>query len=205
MYRRPAPREPEPRPPAELVCMGADREHRRRLSLVALQGVPLAALIGAVLSASAGQVAGLVGMVVSAATAAGVWRWQRRQNAEQVVLRVEHGRVEVCANGSKAWIRLDDLMDVTLDTKTIQRVQDGGSAIPAVRFIESQVGPEIETARVVLVARDQPCSVWLTEEYISHLDATEWFGKIRVFLRKHGWVPEDERDLEPDSDAPSSA
>jgi hypothetical protein len=29
-----------------------------------------------------------------------------------------------------------------------------------------------------------------------HSEATTWLGKIRVFLRKHGWVPEDERQVD---------
>jgi hypothetical protein len=28
------------------------------------------------------------------------------------------------------------------------------------------------------------------------MDATEWLGKVRVFLRKHGWLPADERKRE---------
>jgi hypothetical protein len=30
------------------------------------------------------------------------------------------------------------------------------------------------------------------------MDATEWLGKIRVFLRKHRWLPEDERPSQVD-------
>jgi hypothetical protein len=29
---------------------------------------------------------------------------------------------------------------------------------------------------------------------LPHFEATDWLGRIRVFLRKHGWVPEDERE-----------
>ena len=28
---------------------------------------------------------------------------------------------------------------------------------------------------------------------MAHADSVEWLGKIRVFLRSHGWLPEDER------------
>jgi hypothetical protein len=35
--------------------------------------------------------------------------------------------------------------------------------------------------------------VHLTDEYFAHMDSTEWLGKIRVFLRKNGWIPADER------------
>jgi hypothetical protein len=29
-------------------------------------------------------------------------------------------------------------------------------------------------------------------DHVAHMTATEWVGKIRVFLRKNGWVPLDE-------------
>jgi len=35
--------------------------------------------------------------------------------------------------------------------------------------------------------------VFLTEEHVSHLEANEWFSKIRRLLRKNGWTPLDER------------
>ena len=41
-------------------------------------------------------------------------------------------------------------------------------------------------------------TLFLTKERLSHLDANEWFSKIRRFLRQHGWVPEDERPLPSD-------
>ena len=88
-----------------------------------------------------------------------------------------------------------------MDTKTIQKVQEGGDAIPAMRFINATVGPELDTARIVVVGA-RGTRVPLTTEYIAHMDASEWFGKIRVFLRKSGWVPADERA--PESAPPSS-
>lgn len=86
--------------------------------------------------------------------------------------------------------RLRDIEDVALDTKSIRPVQEGGSAIPAVRFIDSKVGPGIDVARIVLVGDGR--SVRLHEDHVAHMTATEWVGKIRVFLRKNGWVPLDE-------------
>ena len=46
--------------------------------------------------------------------------------------------------------------------------------------------------RIVLVAKSG--EVPLTEAYLANVDVTEWFGKTRVFLRKHGWLPESERE-----------
>jgi hypothetical protein len=70
---------------------------------------------------------------------------------------------------------------------------DGDGAIPAMRFIDAKVGPKVDTARIVLIGASGR-EVRLTEDYLSHMHATEWMGKIRVFLRKHGWLPEDERE-----------
>jgi hypothetical protein len=69
-------------------------------------------------------------------------------------------------------VDLKDLLDVYLDTKTIRH-----------------------TARIALELRQE--TFFLTQERSSHLDANEWFGKIRRFLRQHGWIPEDERAPEP--------
>ena len=52
--------------------------------------------------------------------------------------------------------------------------------------------PEVDQKRIMLVGKTG--SVPLTEAYLASVDVTEWFGKIRVFLRKHGWVPESERE-----------
>jgi hypothetical protein len=109
-----------------------------------------------------------------------------------VVLRVDGNELEVrTANKKtvKGFFTLDDL-DVVMDTKTIRKVQDGRDAIPALRF-NGAVGPEIDTARVVLTSERERLA--LTDDFVSHTNAIEWFGKIRVFLRKQGWVPADER------------
>jgi hypothetical protein len=81
---------------------------------------------------------------------------------------------------------------VTLDTKSIRKVEPGRDVIPAVQFITSQVGPEIDVARIVLDVADHT-PVRLTDAFLPHTDSVEWIARIRVFLRAHGWVPEDER------------
>jgi hypothetical protein len=200
MYREAAAQSERERPPAELVYDGIDRGGRRLPGVGLVQAFSLPVVIAGALSAKVSPTAGLVGLVVSGA--AGVW-WLRRPPQSGVVLRVEHGELLVIPRGKKepkARFKLTNLTNVALDTKTIQRVEDGGSAIPAMRFADSRVGPELDTARIVLVPR-QGSSLPLTEAHVAHMDATEWLGKIRVFLRKHGWVPADERGDEhgPDS------
>src|SRR5262249_20724692 len=98
--------------------------------------------------------------------------------------------------------RLSDLANVSLDIKTIERVMDGDSAIPAMRFIDAKVGPKVDTGRIVLVGTNGR-EVRLTDDFLPHMHCTEWLGKVRAFLRKHGWLPEDERET-PSSRSPNS-
>ncbi len=172
------------------------------MAMFQLFSIPL--IVGIVLSQLATPLLALLGLI--AAFAGGVWWWRRAPHAGGVLLRVESGELHVLsANGKtlKEHIPLDEL-DVVLDTKTIQRVQEGGSAIPAMRFIDSKVGPELDTARIVVTGR-KGRRMALTDDHVPHMDATEWFGKIRVFLRKNGWVPADEKESERESAPPSSA
>lgn len=60
----------------------------------------------------------------------------------------------------------------------------------------------VDTARIVLVARGRP-PIMLCDDHLAHMDATEWMGKTRVFLRKQGRVPFDERDPPPSAEPPS--
>lgn len=134
------------------------------------------------------------GLVAALGTAG--WKyWQRRRarSTPRAVLRVLRGRLHL---SGAAFVQpvacdLNQLLDVYLDTKTIQRVQENAGAVPDLRFINATVGGEQDTARIALELEHE--TFLLTEERLSHTDANEWFGKIRRFLRRHGWVPEDER------------
>lgn len=97
-----------------------------RYALFQLFSLPL--LAGVVLSAVTTPTIGLVGMVSAAAV--GIWWWRRAAGALGAVLRVRDGQIEVRTRGSRkvvARLRLADLLDVSLDTKTIERVQEGGA------------------------------------------------------------------------------
>jgi hypothetical protein len=99
-----------------------------------------------------------------------------------------------CARGPVR-MPLGDLRDVTLDTESIERVIDGPSAIPAMRFADARVAPPVDVARIVLSFRDGN-NMALSAERLSHLETADVYGKMRVFLRKNGWQPADERDAE---------
>jgi hypothetical protein len=195
MYRTPAAREPENRPPRELVYDATDATAARtdgQLALFRHFSLPILAsiLVGWV----AGGNAGIAAFVCAAAYS--IWAWRTRRRRGGAVLTVDRDVLAIEMRGKRAHhdrVRLDDLVDIVLDIKTIERVMEGSSPIPAVRFIDSNVAPKVDTARIVLV-RASGQEVPLTTDYLPHMHATEWLGKIRSFLRKHGWVPEDERE-----------
>jgi hypothetical protein len=98
------------------------------------------------------------------------------------VLRVEDGTLEVTRErrrGPAVRIKLADLLDVTLNRET-KAAGRGGSATERVRLALERRAPE------------EP--VFVPEERITPIEAQEWYGKVRVFLRKHGWVPEGEHE-----------
>ena len=61
-------------------------------------------------------------------------------------------------------------------------------------YLNPRIAPPTDTNRIVLERRDGETYA-LTEEFLSHVDSVEWFGKIRLFLRKRNWLPESERSL----------
>ncbi|HHH11509.1 MAG TPA: hypothetical protein ENK23_05480 [Sorangium sp.] len=123
--------------------------------------------------------------------AAGWWQWRRtRRQRPHMTFTIQNGRLLVVDRHEHVVFEcaLEELDDVMLDTKTIQRVkEDMSSGIPMTQFVSSSVGPSIDTSRIELVSDKKV--VRLTEHYTSNIDATEWFSKIRRFLRRHGWIP----------------
>ncbi len=172
------------------LVYGAEASGGTKPSMAVFQIFALPLLVAAIMSVTISPNAGLGGLVGSAIIL--IYLWKRKKTPD-TVLRVESGAVQVLRRGRmKARFSLTELTNVRLDIKTIQRVQEGGSAIPAMRFIDSKVGPDLDTARIVLITEDKT-ELALTDDFLSHMDSSEWLGKIRVFLRKHGWVPADER------------
>jgi hypothetical protein len=106
---------------------------------------------------------------------------RRRSNEGRFVLRVVDGAVEVTRERRReptARIALADLVDVTLE-RQVHASGRGGSAS--------------ERVHIALERRAPEGPVFVPDERITPIEAQEWYGKVRVFLRKHGWVPESER------------
>lgn len=167
-------------------------ERPRMRSSIALYGVfaPLFAFATvAGLSGSAG-----LGLLALAATV-GWFTWKRRRDklVPRAVLTIDGASLVLSgeAFAPPVTLRLEELLEVYLDTTTIQRVQENAGPVPDLRFLNATVGGAQDLARIGLELENE--TLFLTDERVSHLDATEWFRKLRRFLRQHGWVPEDER------------
>ena len=178
-----------------LVIEAKNRERSTKAPMALMQIFTAPALVAIALSVLFDGTVAIVGMIASAIA---MYLWWRRGNLEQVTLQVKDRTVAIAGLAAAERVAFEDLFDVSLERKTVHPVQDGGSAIPAMRFIDSTVGPEVDTARVVLELRGKRVTVALTKRYLSYSDATEWLSKVRVFLRKRGWVPLSERDREHD-------
>ena len=155
---------------------------------VVIVPVGVAALFGLLLPSLA--------LPAAALTAAAMWWRSRRQVARpQATLWIEESRLRVLDRDSREIlnVRLKHLLEVELDTKTIQRVQDNldSGVLPHFRMLHGKVGSATDISRIVLVTSKQ--DVPLTEERMSISYTTESFGKMRRFLRNHGWLPENER------------
>jgi hypothetical protein len=161
-------------------------------------------VIGCLPVLSSGAVAALLGIANLAAyalpaaglTFAGLW-WHNRQQRKrpQATLSIEDSRLRVEGHDGRErlYVPLTELLDVELDTKTIQRVQDNlsGDVLPHFRMLHGQVGSATDVSRIVLVTAS--LELPLTEERMSSSYTGESFGQMRRFLRNHGWLPEDER------------
>lgn len=118
----------------------------------------------------------------------------RKSREGRFVLRVAEGTLEVTRekpHEAPVRIALDDLLDVTLERKTHAAGGRGGGAAERVRLALERSAPA------------EP--VFVPEDRVTPIDAQEWYGKVRVFLRKHGWVPHGERETataSPASDPP---
>jgi hypothetical protein len=183
--------EPEQHELASELAYFPERQ-RHTSSVTAMYALMMPMLAGA--AAAAVFQSGSIGLV-AAGLSLGWLYWKRRRSklVPRAKLRVQGDVLYLSgpAFSPPISLQLGELLDVYLDTKTIQRVQENPGPVPDLRFINATVSGEMDTARIALEAQSE--TFFLTEQHVSHTDANEWFSKIRRFLRKHGWVPEDER------------
>ncbi len=137
----------------------------------------LPAVVAALLAKTVSPAAGLAGLGVGVL----VLFVLRKPNTGRFVLRIVEGQLVVARERAKepvATFALEDLLDVTLDKQTQAATGRGGSA----------------TERVHIVfERREADPIFVPDERVTPIEGGEWLGRVRVFLRKHGWVPSDER------------
>ena len=122
--------------------------------------------------------------------------WNAREKGERsgIVLGVDAGDLLLTDKQAvlPRRIALAKVREVEIESKAIRRVaytQQVGEALPSTR-----VSGDVDVARIVLVVEGEAQPIRLTEAYESYSNCAECFGKVRVFLRSHGWLPEGERE-----------
>jgi hypothetical protein len=105
----------------------------------------------------------------------------RKPREGRFILRVEGSALVVQRERSRTatTFPLADLLDVSLD-RTKHAAGRGGAA---------------ERLRLVLERRAPEPPIFVPEDHTTPIEAQEWLANVRVFLRKNGWVPVDERSL----------
>lgn len=132
-----------------------------------------------------------LGFAAFGATAAWVWRRLRRRAPSTVRAAVNDTGLTV-RFGDEVMLTttLDALHNIEVDSTAVQRVtyhQNVGDPMPG-----TQVSGDVRVAR--LTARMADGTAHRLTTTATHYDACmESFGKLRVFLRAHGWKPVDER------------
>lgn len=198
IYRIPSKVEAETPKPLTLVYEALDRTTTTSSAVIFFRLVSIPASVGILLALTVNGTASVIGIVASFAFALR----SNRSNRERATLTIDGGELTIVHGRKKrgATIPLAEVRNVELDIKKIRRVQEGTSLVPGAQFINTTVGPEIDTARIAIVFGTE--RVFLSETYVAHIDAVEWLGKIRIFLRSGGWAPEDELPpVEEESDA----
>jgi len=136
----------------------------------------LTAIAAAAVAKLVSPIAGLV--VLGTAIVVGVLLRKPREG--RFVLRIDGTTLEIGRERSTTTTRLelDAVTDITLD-KQKHASGRGGAVAERVRIAFERKAP------------DDP--IFVPEDPITPVEGQEWQGKVRVFLRKHGWLPEDER------------
>lgn len=122
--------------------------------------------------------AGLVGLALSIALLIAI----RKPNAGHFVLRIDDGlTLDITRSRDRTFsvrLPLADVLDVTLERKTRAGARGGAS---------------IERVRIALDRASPLEPIFVPEDPITSIEGQEWQARVRVFLRKHGWLPKDER------------
>ncbi|MBX3188960.1 MAG: hypothetical protein KF819_18210 [Labilithrix sp.] len=143
----------------------------------AMAPIVLTALVAGGAAKLVSPTAGLVCLFAAIA----LWLVVKKPDEGRFVLRVDGALVVTRERRAEpiARVALDDVLDVTLDRET-RAGGRGGAPTERVRLAVERASGE---------------PIFMPAERITPIEAQEWQGKVRVFLRAHGWLPRDERAL----------
>ena len=122
----------------------------------------------------------------------------RRRGGKRVIFRTEGNRLRV-GTRVPVDIPLSKLLDVRLDTKAMKKSlmvarADGVNTIFGGALADGR-SLDVDASRIELVIKSRD-PVLVSDEWVSSILAHEHLRTIKVFLRKAGWLPFDERPLE---------
>lgn len=131
-----------------------------------------------------------------------LWQWRKNRKPERIVLTVEDGWLLVNSQTLAARAKLDDVQSLELETRSIERAY--ADKMVGTVVVSTSVRPAVDVSRIVLVhdRGDATERVVLGTDYEPHSQVIESLSKLRVFLRRHGWLPADERGEDDEDDAP---
>ena len=120
--------------------------------------------------------------------AAIVWDVYRvRRERAGIRLALDGTDLVIGAEGRR--VPMATLVNVRLDTRAVSSTN---TMVRADGILGPGPSLSVDESRIELIVTDaQPLR--LTDAYFSQTDSLEWLGRIRRFLRAHGWVPLDER------------
>lgn len=185
---------PLAKPPTEFVYLAATHERRngalrKMAGWLWLGAVGCVVVLVAVPQVGAWLVAGFLGFVT--------FRWLQGRKPERIVLTVRDGGVVVTLPSGEHRFELARLRQVELDTKAIAKAY--ADKVVGTAVVSLGVMPAIDVSRIVLVVDaehedEPPRHLVLGSDFEGSSEVTLWLGKLRVFLRKNGWIPADERE-----------
>ncbi len=211
VYRQPLPpTDTDTDAPPEMML--AQSRGRVDYSLVFFIVIPYT--VGLVVHMKHGPIAGLCALIAASAVSYAVRRLMRVDR--DVVLRVEDRTLRVLTPGRapRIVVRIEDVLDVRMAV-TNEPGMTSTQIVTLQPFASGEAsGLSTRRAKIAIVRRHGP-DVWLTEHELIYQDGIVGLGKTRSFLRKHGWLPLDEREDDPiaflvddeedDDDAPPSS
>jgi hypothetical protein len=122
----------------------------------------------------------------------GIYSHWKRKHQTKFEIRIEEGQLAIKTSAARdLQLALADIDDVQLSSRTVQNLSMD-QPLGAGGMSKVTVGPETGVGTIEFALKSGK-TVSLTEREETYFYCTEVMGKVRSFLRKHGWVPLSER------------